>query len=289
MSDVWTHQLPPEDPDLPWTKILAHLEEPQVMAQRREVHDFLRLSLELAIARLGDKEKFAAHPWPTWRDMTFEIERRGKSKDLTPGKFKQFWKTWEDFRLDQSAYAIATARSFEISTAPTRWLLDGLNDVLARRIRFSELVLKVAHLDDQLRQRTAISFLLQAAPILDATCRETAQEVHREFYRRRFELWLKSFHEVLEALGFRLDDGVIRDLLSQLIALADGLADRIARTGDASHLYASNGSSLLGQTALQLFWAITNSEDANIADLVNGEVEKRLPEPPPEPNTEEDA
>lgn len=280
MATASTPQLPSEDPDLPWTKILAHLQDPPVMARRREVHEFLGLSLELTVASLSDKGKFTARPWPTWKDMKLEIDRCGKSKDLTPGKFGHFWKTWDDFRLDQSAYAIATARSWEISTAPTRRLLDGLSDVVARRIRFSALVLKVTHLDDQLRHRTAISFLLQAAPVLDASCRESAQEVHRELYRRRFGLWLDSFHRVLEALGFDLEDGAIRDVSSQLLALADGLADRIARTGDESHLYASNGSSLLGQTTLQLFWAMINTGGVAIKDLVDDEVQKRLPEPP---------
>ncbi|GAA1994250.1 hypothetical protein GCM10009838_68160 [Catenulispora subtropica] len=258
------------------------------MARRAEVHAFLRISLEMTIANLSDAGRFAAHPWPGRKDLEAEIERRGEEGELTPGKWVRFWKSWDDFRLDQINYALVTARLWEIPTAPARLLHADLGKVLAGRVRFSALVTKVAHLDDRLRHRTAIPFLLQSAPVLDASCREAAQEVHREFFRRNFELWLSAFSEVFEVLGFSAEDGDVRDLSSQLIAVADGLADRIARTGDDSYLYSANGSSLLGKTALQLFWSTINAKGAPIEELVDNEVILRMPNPTEEWLTEED-
>ena len=259
------------------------------MARRPEVHAFLRIGLEITVANLGDEAKFTAHPWVAHKDLFAEAERRGMKKELTPGKFACFWSSWDDFRLDQSVYALVTARLWELPTAPARRLLAGLDDVLAKRIKLSILTMQVAHLDDRLRHRTAISYLLQSAPILDASCRSAAQEVHREFFRRNFELWLNSFHRILEALSFSIEDGNVRDLASQMIAVADGLAERVARTGDDSPLLSSGGSSLLGKTALQLFWSMVNAAEVSVEDLVDNEVRDRLPKRPDETDDEESA
>ena len=170
------NSLPLDDRDLPWERILNHLSEPPIMARRPEVHWFLKISMELALAKLRDKAKFTAHPWPSWKELDKEIGRRGL-QGLGRGKFHTFWTGgWDHFRKDLSAYALATARLWELPDTVAQAFINGAPDVAAGHIRFSDLVTQVARLDDKLRQRTALDFLLQSAAVLDASCREVAYE-----------------------------------------------------------------------------------------------------------------